>query len=412
MSSIHDYIQQTADEAVLESSGKFSVDFLRARDKLERFRLPSPGHYLLKFVQAALLSGAREVSIKILKHATVARFHPAPGASLRDLRKVMKGMENPLEIADPGVRALCQALLGSLLIPDESVCWRVNHRQGSDALWLGASGNRTEMRRYLAGPETECVLTQMRPSTWKFWRTARNRAEEATIVDRLARHCPIPVRLEGRNVQGFWNSPEKSDPSFQTSFLYQYYWTTPLNQAPLVIKRPPLRSYFREGSVYKYRPVVWNSESGGYCQSSSWGSTCFYYELSQERESLDLLPCTAAAAVTSNFSHPAEIYFVDHGVLLHPIRRDLGCPGLQVILPLGDLDLDATGFQVIENDKWMSRGAEIQAISDSLKKKVRERIDAYGPVAGYLSDFSQVRYEHYKASLHTAFGGGADPKNR
>jgi hypothetical protein len=49
------------------------------------------------------------------------------------------------------------------------------------------------------------------------------------------------------------------------------------------------------------------------------------------------------------------------------IRRDLGCPGLQWVGPLQDLELDAGGFQVVENDKLEARLKSLRQLARELK---------------------------------------------
>ena len=50
-------------EAPVESSGTFTVDPLRALEKLARFQLQSPYEYVLKLVQSAVAADASEISI-------------------------------------------------------------------------------------------------------------------------------------------------------------------------------------------------------------------------------------------------------------------------------------------------------------------------------------------------------------
>lgn len=401
MASVHDYIQQTAQEAVLESSGKFSIDFLRARDKLERFRLPSSSHYLLKVIQAAVESGAPEVNIKVLNQATIARFTPAKGSPLAHLTAITRGLENPLEIPDSSVRALCQGLLGSLLNANESVCWRINHRDGTAALWLGASGNRTEVRRYLAGPETECVLTQFRPSTWKFWLSARNRAEEAETLKKYARHCSIPVRLDGVNLQDFWTPlPRSPDRPY---FFYQFFWA---GKGPIRIKMPPLSSFFRDGLCYKYRPVAQYPGSRSYPESVM-GQTCFFFEIDPSHHNHELLQCNKAAAVNSTFVAEAEVLFVDRGVILTPTRVDLGCPGLQIVYPFEELDLDATGFQVIQNEKFARLLPALQEIATFMRMRIKSQWKNFGPLYSAETSVvvsSEVLISEFADKFRAAFG--------
>lgn len=94
---LDEVLAQQTGGARFESSGRFSIDFLKARDKLERFRLPSPSHYLLKAVQAAVLAGATEINVKVLADATVFRFDVQPESEVARFEAVTLGLQNPFE---------------------------------------------------------------------------------------------------------------------------------------------------------------------------------------------------------------------------------------------------------------------------------------------------------------------------
>lgn len=49
----------------LEAAGEFGLDRAKAREKMQKFQLPDPHHYVLEFVQAAQLLGATEVDFRI-----------------------------------------------------------------------------------------------------------------------------------------------------------------------------------------------------------------------------------------------------------------------------------------------------------------------------------------------------------
>ena len=399
--SLEEYIAQEMSEARLESTGRFSLDFLKARGKLERFRLPSPSHYLLKAVQAATLAGADEIRVKVLSDATILRFRPDPDRALARFESVTVGIQNPLEVEDPGVKAICQSLLGALLDPDESVVWRVNNPTGSDALWLGASGNRTESARYRAEPGVECVLTQSRPPNWKFWRSARDRARDALTLEELARHCPIPVRLEGRNLQGGWKLRKRTAGQLLPYFLFQTLW----RGDRLALRPPPQSSFFREGEVFVYRPLSWHPQAPLYQQSVQ-GDTCYYYEILPDLSSPgEVLSVSMAAAVESHLALEAEVIFVCDGVCMQPISLDLGCKGLRIVACGQGLHLDASGFAVIQDDQFEARVPDFQRVAHHLRARVAQHLDrCCCPVRFYELDSSDdVRVTQYRADVKQAF---------
>lgn len=394
--SVEEYVKHGLADAVLESSGKFSVDFLKARDKLEQFRLPSPAHYLLKAIQAAVLSDSPEVRIEVHAQATVARFCPQHEL-LHQFGSVTQGLANPLELADPALRSLCQALLGAMLNRHEAVCWRVNHPRGSDVLRLGASGNTTESWRYRARPPVECLLTQFRPPNWRFWLSARDRADEGLLLERMGGFCPIPLRFDGRMMQSYWPKIPRGQGE-QPFFLYQLFW--PGND--FGIKPPALTSFFREGPRWVWRVLHWHAGAVMFSPAAI-GQTCFFFEV-QDREAWgEVLGCRAAAAVDSRFLPETTCIFVDHGVALEPVQLQLGLPGLWVILPRGDLDLDLSGFRVIQNEKLQARKPEIRELARQIQDRIVGQEQRFGPLFGgegaYVHNDSDVRVTQFRDRL-------------
>lgn len=398
---LDEYLEQALSGAPKDSSGQFSVDYLKARDKLERFRLPSPSHYLLKAVQAAVLSGAAEVEVKVLGQATILRFAPRPDSPLSSFEAVERGLENPLEIKDASLRAICQAILGALLQADENVCWRMHDK----AIWLGVSGTHLESG---ARPTDHCILTQFRPRDWRFWRRARQRANDLTTLDELARHCPIPVRLEKRNLQGGWRLSPRPARTMPYYFLYQCLWRCRgTEKHQMCIRRPASSSFFRQDDLFVYRPLVWEPAASHYPPSFT-GDTCYYYEIVPEESSPgEVLRCRLTAAVESHL-RPAEVTFVASGVSMQPIRLPtLNCPGLRLLAPGDGLDLDASGFQVVQNSRFQDRLGEFE----KAVKQVRGRLKSCWkrcstPVYDGGDMSADARFADFHRKLKAAYGEG------
>ncbi len=64
MSQLSDFIDELAQDGQKDSGGQFSVDAVRARQKLQVFRLAEPTHYVLPLVSAALMSGAAVINFQ------------------------------------------------------------------------------------------------------------------------------------------------------------------------------------------------------------------------------------------------------------------------------------------------------------------------------------------------------------
>ena len=59
-----DILQQITSEGALESTGSFTLDPHSMEAKLGQHQLPTRDHFVLKFVQSAVVAGATEVHFK------------------------------------------------------------------------------------------------------------------------------------------------------------------------------------------------------------------------------------------------------------------------------------------------------------------------------------------------------------
>lgn len=64
MSQLSDFIDELALDGQKDSGGQFSVDAVRAREKLQIFRLADPTYYVLPLVSAALMGGAAVINFR------------------------------------------------------------------------------------------------------------------------------------------------------------------------------------------------------------------------------------------------------------------------------------------------------------------------------------------------------------
>jgi len=61
---VEDLLAQLTQEGELQSSGQFTLDVSRAKETLAKYQFADPYYYVLKLVQAAVVGGAREFSVK------------------------------------------------------------------------------------------------------------------------------------------------------------------------------------------------------------------------------------------------------------------------------------------------------------------------------------------------------------
>src|SRR5690606_35611974 len=65
MSKIEDLLNDYRDDGTEDSSGAFTIDFQKAREKLAKFQLRDPHEFILKFIQAGNRAGGESGEIDI-----------------------------------------------------------------------------------------------------------------------------------------------------------------------------------------------------------------------------------------------------------------------------------------------------------------------------------------------------------
>lgn len=92
-------LESLSSEGELNSSGVFTIDVRKALPKLEKFQLPKPHFGLLKIIQSAVASGARQVWVEFT--ATTIRIEhngqPPDEHGLRNLLSYLMAKDQPTE---------------------------------------------------------------------------------------------------------------------------------------------------------------------------------------------------------------------------------------------------------------------------------------------------------------------------
>lgn len=210
--SIDHFLQDLKSEGTLDSSGRFSVDYNKQKEKLTRFLLEKTEHLLLKLVQAGVAAGASRLDFD--SKATQITFtmygaqfsFPALGTVLQYL---MEDQE-----AEPGLRSLAVAVNTAVSTRPSAIalaCW--NGKEGQIVRWSSKGREITPWRPpKVAQPVTTFQLVRTE-SEYKFniWHLLSQRDILAMLLgtkkgwdpDRLLLHdfacwCPVPIYMNGR----------------------------------------------------------------------------------------------------------------------------------------------------------------------------------------------------------------------
>ena len=88
-----EFLQRSAEDGFHHSAGEFTVDFLKAGDKLADFALPSDNHYLLKGVQMAHRLGAPRIDVVIGRYSTSLKFFSAQGRTVPTVLEISSALK-------------------------------------------------------------------------------------------------------------------------------------------------------------------------------------------------------------------------------------------------------------------------------------------------------------------------------
>lgn len=179
----------------LDSSG-FSIDRLKAREKLSRYQLGANGLWLVKLVQSAVVSGAAKLRISFGRRETKVAFVPEQAWEADSL---IEALFSDRATGDRGLDHLATALLGASGGLSQTLRWSV----GSTSVKLGSEG--PEVARIPS--QEEFFLQATRPPRGVAWsrllvapleQILRQTLEEWSAVSARCWVSSVPIELDGR----------------------------------------------------------------------------------------------------------------------------------------------------------------------------------------------------------------------
>ncbi|MCA9793196.1 MAG: hypothetical protein KC910_15410 [Candidatus Eremiobacteraeota bacterium] len=326
MSELEKYIsEQTSDGGKVESSGRFTIDFRKAREKLARFQLARPTDYLLKLMQAAVLAGCREVQVSLQEELVIQ----LPGWSKSDLEQVAEGLCNPLgSDAFTPTGCLLVALNAALAQGGRGYLFLTDADGQSKALTVDAHEMKLEpLLTIHKSPYMEIRLNLPK----------RDRGAELEALQTRCRYLPLPILIDGAVMPHGGFAPYK----------------------------PRRHLQHLEGD---YVLAEWRPEAAA--------------------NLLDLPPPDSLAPLSRRLDGPhsdrwltlraaledtAEIHLVQAGVWVDTKRVEAPIPGLQAVVSVDHLKTDLTGMQVLDGPDLQ---AEIQKLFDCLPELKKQALSS------------------------------------
>lgn len=186
-------------------TSSFTIDSVRAMQKLSLHQLPESGLWLVKIVQAAVASGADSVSITFGRKLARVAFRPTHGWQADELLETVLSGNLP---QDRALMHLVTGIRASSVHLSESVSWscgrarvvlspsacQVNEQEDSPSFSLEAT--RPSRSRSVSQTLT-APLTQLIKQT----------VEESDALNARCWVCPIPITVDGRPLDRGYDLP-------------------------------------------------------------------------------------------------------------------------------------------------------------------------------------------------------------
>lgn len=198
------YLDEWREEGSAVGDGRFSVDAPRAREKLQKFRLPDPHRYVLQFVQAAHLLGASRIEVQVDADEVDLYFDGDP-LTRRDLEGLeSSAFRRRMDRRDRAVRHLAIGVIAARDVDPARIVITSGREGEAGVRWADGADEERGARAAL-GPDRGTTHIYLRETLRASHLTAFLHKFGADLTEeRLVReHCrfsTVPVHLGGERV--------------------------------------------------------------------------------------------------------------------------------------------------------------------------------------------------------------------
>ncbi|HIB64135.1 MAG TPA: hypothetical protein EYO33_03175 [Phycisphaerales bacterium] len=388
------FVEQQKDVGSTDSTGTFTLNPVRAREKMRQFQLALAGSYIGKVVQAATRTGAAHIEVKVTRDALTVSFTSA-NQELLDLDSLLEVLLSVHSHPDSAIRHLAVGLNAAANAGAKEVRWCT---PGGSILLTD-----TEIRK------TEDVSKDLRFVVRKnrslfTWFRGTVYLEETEFLRERCLFGPCPVTLDGRQLkpEKRWDSFAPSDiDHFGLGKLTQKFHVLEVleeaGSAPSVCAYPPRAAEFRllqDPASEEERPLyVWQAKS-----SQSPALPLLYSGATSDERPLCL---NRALSFRPTLHGTGYLALLKDGVLLEPIEVDLGHPGAVLMTGAGDLKTDLSEFGVVEDDLFLDFLLDQRPwVGRQSEWVTSEHLEAALQACGLEPKDYEKRLSHYVYWLH------------
>ena len=431
-----DYLKDLVAEGEKDSSGQFSLDFEKAREKLSKNLFAHPSNYLLKMVQFACAQGAAPIQVQTRRHDLQISFEGKP-FSEDDLENLRKQLYQPeVEGNRQELKHLILALHAARAQQPEMLVFA--SRTPGSGRGLLFHGDQVRPIEIPPGPTAQMLLIRRKPKdSWlrQLFYSPRQLADDCHALTSRCRYSWSPVYLDGRLLSP---APFAFRGGTYPTLIDRYYLSRDTPQQLLAFdhfhERPALvydvngktqnvdavsnvlihqwRSYFVPHYLSREHEPLYPSTSPPAeptVRTDSWfggneNSVLLYrggyrrFSVNREKE-IQVITVSRIGGFSSSiysskswFSAPrpfpaglghvvcpatptqekSMVFFCQDGVLLEPVSMDLELKGLIVVLADPKVRCDLSGLQPIQNERLQAVTQWLLEESKKMKDELRK----------------------------------------
>ena len=332
---------------LVDSEGVFTIDPVKARQKLRRFQLPEPDYCLLKFIQAAIAWGATIIFVEHSKKTV--RFDFLPACELPPAPRWAVFLDKPLEIEDRGCRHLAVGLMAALG-RYESLVWS-----------YVLSGERHTLTITPQALHCSIVATEDYDASLKL---VGVKSPSLELVRQHCRYAPVQVVVNGENT---WKKPR-----FKKPLLLEAY----LPGDGLAVPGPP----WDRVRVSPRAENVWLGMSKGVWPVKKKPRAWLYQSIGAPEGKGPRHRCGAQVEIQELYpeGRRSQLELVVDGVTIKPLEVELPCLARVVVQEPG-LKQDLSGFQLVKDGSFRRFLGNLRAQLSALLNTLRLHGDLLPP---------------------------------
>ena len=352
----------------LDSSGVFTLDFVKASDKLREFQLAEPHLYILKLIQSAVASEATAVSI-VTSGTTLQLSYDGLSIAPEQLEGLVNCLLDPLKVG--AERQLVHLAVGL------NSCLGCGVDQIIVESWKDGQGAALVLTDQLQ--QTGRVVGKSRRSGTRLFLRKRGlplqqmfRPELEALAQRAV-YCPIPITVNlSRITHGRFGRPALPPflRPFQPALRVANRVGRIFNDAIMRTNQP--NTMGREAEpVMPWWVLIWNVDDYvfGQChrhhhlferrhEGAGLGLAASTASLREPPESVR--KCSRVLALQADLQANALLTFVGDGVILCQVEEDLRCNGAVALVTAEGLSTDLSQFGIITNGAYRDRRQELK----------------------------------------------------